>query len=403
MVAELLDSSGTRQLLHQMFSKIILPILLVLGAAVLTGLLVANRPEAAQESVAPVPLLVSSIIAKREAVTHRVDSQGEVKPRTETTLMSEVSGQIQAVSPAFVAGGYFKAGDVLLSIDPRNYETQVKRARANVAKARTQIATENALAGYAVEDWERLRALRATAKNASDLTLRRPQLAQAIAELESSEADLAKAEADLARATIRAPYAGMVRNKRADVGQFVGTGAPLAEIFAVDYAEVRLPLTQNDLDFIDVPKPGNESLASEVTLSATIGQTRQSWPAELVRTEGVFDASTRVLYGVARVEDPYALNEAENREPLRIGTFVTAQVTGRDGGLLFVVPRVALSGTDRLWLIDKEDRLQAAQVSIVRRLDDHLYIKDGLHDGDRICLTPLPSATAGMLVRVRDV
>ncbi len=386
-----------------MFSKILLPLLLVLGAAAITGVLITNRPEVAQESTAPAPLLVSSIIAKREAVTFMVDSQGEVKPRTETTLMSEVSGQIQAVSPAFVSGGYFKAGDVLLRIDPRNYETQVKRAHANVARARTQIATENALAGYAVEDWERLRVLRATAKTASDLTLRRPQLAQAIAELESSEADLKKAEDDLARATIRAPYAGMVRNKRADVGQFVGMGAPLAEIFAVDYAEVRLPLTQHDLNFIDVPEPGRESLSSEVTLSVTIGQTRQSWSAELVRTEGVFDASTRVLYGVARVLDPYALNQTADREPLRIGTFVTAQVTGRDGGLLFIVPRVALSGADRLWLIDKEDRLQAAQVSIVRRLDDRLYINDGLHDGDRICLTPLPSATAGMQVRVRDV
>jgi len=386
-----------------MFSKILLPLLLIVGAIAITGVLIAKRPEAAQDPAVPVPLLVSSTVARREAVTHMVDSQGEVKPRTETTLMAEVSGQIQAVSPAFVAGGYFKAGDVLLRIDPRNYETQVKRALANVARARTQIATENALAGYAVEDWERLRELRATTRTASDLTLRRPQLAQAVAELESSEADLKKAEDDLARATIRAPYAGMVRNKRADVGQFVSLGAPLAEIFAVDYAEVRLPLTQIDLDYIDIPEPGSESLVSEVTLFATIGQTRQAWSAELVRTEGVFDATTRVLYGVARVEDPYALNQEQAREPLRIGTFVTAQVTGRDGGLLFVVPRVALSGTDRLWLIDKEDRLQATQVSIVRRLDERLYIDEGLQDGDRICLTPLPSATAGMQVRVRDV
>ncbi len=386
-----------------MFSKIVLPLLLLAGAIAITGVLIANRPEAAQDPEVPTPLLVSSMIARREAVTHMVDSQGEVKPRTETTLMAEVSGQIQVVSPAFVAGGYFKAGDVLVSIDPRNYETQVKRAQANVARARTQIATENALAGYAVEDWERLRALRATTRTASELTLRRPQLAQAVAELESSEADLKKAEDDLSRATIRAPYAGMVRNKRADVGQFVSVGAPLAEIFAVDYAEVRLPLTQHDLEFIDMPEPGREALASEVTLSAVIGQSRQAWSAELVRTEGVFDSTTRVLYGVARVVDPYALDQAKAREPLRIGTFVSARVTGRDGGLLFVVPRAALSGTDRLWLIDKEDRLQSTQVSIVRRLDDQLYIDDGLHDGDRICLTPLPSATAGMPVRVRDV
>ena len=81
----------------------------------------------------------------------KVTSRGTVSPRTETTLVSEVSGQIVAVSPAFVSGGFFKKGDVLIRMDPRIYEANLKRARAEVAKARTGVATEHALAGYALE------------------------------------------------------------------------------------------------------------------------------------------------------------------------------------------------------------------------------------------------------------
>lgn len=384
-----------------MFGKYVLPLLLLIIAVGATGLLVANRPTPAREPQSRPPLQVNIIEARREPVVFTVESQGEVMPRTETALVTEVSGQILDTAPTFVAGGIFHKGDVLLRIDPRNYETQVRRAQAGVARAKTQIATENALAGYALDDWKRLRDLRATTRDASDLALRKPQLAAAMAELESAEAELKKAQDDLARTTIRAPYDGMIRNKRADTGQFVNTGTPVADIFATDHAEVRLPLTAADLAWLDLPAPGENHAGSAVRLAASIGDRDHTWPASLVRSEGVFDARTRVLYGVARVADPYALTS--DAEPLRVGTFVSAIITGRDAGLLWRVPRTALAGGNRIWLIDADEKLRSVEVNIVRRHGDHVYIDRGLSDGDRICTTRINGAVDGMIVRISDV
>ena len=223
---------------------------LVLVAVLAFVGLVAAREQAVRIAAQPPAVLVDVAVARREPVTFAVRSHGVVTPRTRTTLVSEVSGQIVEVAPAFVSGGFFQRGDVLVRIDPRHYETARKRARSVVAQAQTQVATERALAEYAEQDWQRLRGLEAAAGRASDLTLRKPQLAEAEAGLEYAQADLDKATEDLERTVVRAPYDGMVREKRADMGQFVNTGTALAVTFATDYAEVRLPLPQKDLRYL---------------------------------------------------------------------------------------------------------------------------------------------------------
>ena len=378
--------------------KIILPVAFIVAAVVASLAMIHGRPDAPKE-VAPKPaLLVSVATARRQPTSFVVRSRGLVSPRTQTTLVSEVAGQIAEVSDAFVSGGFFRRGDVLIRIDPRNYETLVKRARAEVARARTGVATENALAGYAFEDWERLRELNAAAGPASELTLRKPQLQQALAELESREAELEKVEEDLRRTVIRAPYDGMVREKIADVGQYVNVGAQLARTFAVDLAEVRLPVTQRDLRFLDLNKldTGGE-LA--VVLSATIGDQPLEWDARVVRSEGVFDTGSGVLYVVAQVDDPYDL-AASGRTPLRMGTFVTAAIAGLPGGELFAVPRYALSRGTTLWVVDANSTIQPRTVGVVRHDEDLAYLDRGLADGEIYVTTPIDHPLPGMRVRL---
>ena len=385
-----------------MFKKAVLPLIILAVAAAVTVLLVQNRPDPERQADVTRALAVETISAQRQPVIFEIDSHGEVLPRTQTVLMSEVSGQIIEVSESYVAGGFFEQGDVLLRIDPRNYQTAVKRARAGVAKARTQVSTENALAGYALKDWERLQALRAAPKEASDLTLRKPQLAEALAELESAEAELEKASRDLARTVIRAPYDGMVREKSADVGQFVNVGSALTQIFAVDFAEVRLPLTPADLQYVELPQSGGDRIPS-VALTADIAGEQRTWTADLVRTEGVYDSTSRVLYAVAQVEDPYRRKAEGREEPLRIGTFVTASIEGKDGGALFVLPRQVIYRGDRVWIVDDDDQLQPRDVEVVRTDRTNVYINDGLQAGDRVCLTRLNSPLPGMPVLLQDV
>ena len=383
-------------------------VLLSLVGILLAGLgavgLVAMRPQAVRVPVEPPALLVDVAVAQREPVTFQVRSHGVVTARTRTTLVSEVSGQIVDVAPAFVSGGFFQRGDVLVRIDPRYYETAHKRARSVVAQAETQVATERALAEYAERDWQRLRGLEAAAGAASDLTLRKPQLAEAEAGLEYARADLEKATEDLERTVVRAPYDGMVREKRADVGQFVNTGTALAVTFATDYAEVRLPLPQKDLRYVELPGPMVDK-PLPVMLTADIGDARHVWQGRLVRSEGVFDVESRVLHVVAQVDDPYrnaahAAGEGSQRgEPLRIGTFVTATIAGRPGGELFVIPRHSLQRGRTLWLVRDDGTIAPRDVEVLRADEEHAYVGRGLENGDTYVLVPPESALPGMIVR----
>jgi RND family efflux transporter MFP subunit len=380
-----------------MWTRVLVPIGIITVAALIALGLFNSRPQASQQPPLPPALLVDTVTASKQRTVFAVHTQGEVTPRTQTTLISEVSGQIVEVSSAFVSGGFFERGDVLVRIDPRIYETQLKRARAQVASARTQVATENALAGYAYQDWKRLRDLTTSGKPASDLTLRKPQVAQAIAGLESAEAELEKAQGDLTRTVIRAPYDGMVREKRSDVGQFVNSGTPLALTFATDYAEVRLPVTQNDLEYLDLPNP-DSGRSIPVTLNARVAGEERTWQASLVRSEGVFDPQSRVLYMVAQVPQPYQTSPG-NPEPLRIGTFVEAEIRGRDAGDLFAIPRHALYRNDQVWLVDDDDHLRGVTVNVVRSDKAQVYIDSGIDEGDRVCITPIDQPITGMLVR----
>ena len=393
-----------------MLKRVLTPVVVLIVAIGIAAALTLSRPEAKQQPRQPPVLLVDTLTAARLPTTFTVTTQGEVAPRTETTLISEVSGQIVEVSSAFVSGGFFTEGELLVRIDPRIYDARLKRARANVAAARTQVATENALAGYALEDWQRLQELRADGDwqrqhaehghnkgTPSDLTLRKPQLAAALAHLESAEAELVEAEGDLERTAIRAPYSGMVREKLSDIGQYVRVGDRLAKTFAVDYAEVRLPLNQADLQFLDLPRTAGAT-PLPVTLAANIAGVDQRWAGKVTRTEGVFDSRTRVLYAVAQIQDPYGI-ESARAEPLRIGTFVNAEIQGKHAGALFAVPRHALYKGTTVWLVDENNRLQPAEIGVVRADTHHVYIDRGLQEGDRICITPMEQPLAGLPVR----
>lgn len=375
----------------------------ILASAVGGAFVMVQTRAAPTQTEREIPvLLVDAIEARREPVFFRVNTQGAVTPRTESNLVSEVSGQIVEVASNYVAGGFFRKGELLLRIDPRNYQSALKSAQANVARVQTQVAKENALANFALDDWKTLRDLNASTGPISDLALRKPQLAEAIAESISAEAALEKAQEDLNRTSIRAPYDGMVQEKRADVGQYVNTGSQLALIFATDYAEIRLPITQRELALVDLPSADGSSLPLPVTLTSQAGKIQHTWQGLIVRSEGVFDSASRVLYVVAQVEDPYN-QSGRNGELLRIGTFVTASIQGRFGGALFTIPRHALQRGETLWIIDEQQKIYPRDVQIVSTDEEYAYVDGGLVNGDRYTITPIDQPLPGMPVRVNTL
>jgi multidrug efflux system membrane fusion protein len=328
-----------------------------------------------------------------------VSSQGTVSPRTESTLVPEVAGQVIWVSPRFASGGFFEAGEPLLRIDPFDFRQAVVQARSALAQAALRLAQEKAEAEVAEHEWIDL------GEGApSSLTLREPQLAEAEASLAAANAALERAQRNLERTEILAPYAGRIRRKDVDVGQYVTPGTPLALVYAVDFAEIRLPLPDEELAFVDLPlvyrgDDGSRN-APEVVLRASFAGREHEWSGHIVRTEGEIDERSRMVHAVARVADPYGRGEDPDRPPLAAGMFVNATILGRVVEGVSVVPRSAVRGEDQVIVVDGDDRLRLRTVEIVRTTAEQVIVGSGLDEGDRVCLSPLAAVTDGMRVRI---
>ena len=237
------------------------------------------------------------------------------------------------------------------------------------------------------------------------LTLRQPQLEEARAAVAAAEAALDRARRDVDRAAITAPYAGRVQSKDVDIGQFVTKGTPVARIYAVDSAEIRLPLPDQQLAYIDVAlsyRGGGQQAGPRVTLSANFAGRQHTWQGRIVRTESEIDAVSRMVHLVAEVRDPYAPGRDPSRPPLAVGMFVEAEIEGRTVRDIVVLPRAALRGRDQVLVVDESSRLHYRQVEILRSTSDSVLVRGGLAEGELVCISPLDTVTDGMAVRVLD-
>jgi RND family efflux transporter MFP subunit len=385
------------------FFKFVLPLALIALSIVAVVVMVAiaqgkrpDRREGADPSV-----LVEAIRAEVSSLNFAVTSQGPVEPRTVTTLVAEVSGQIVSVSPNFIPGGFFRKGEVLLQIDPSDYQTALLRAQANLASRKAQLADWEARSEQALKDWTNL----GRSGEPSDLVLRKPQLAEAQASVQAAQAELQQAQRNLERTRIRVPYDGLVRNKQVDVGQFVAPGTPLGVTFAVDRAEIRLPLSADDLRFLELPSATRLDADHRVpvVLTSEAGGENGRWNGEIVRTEGVVDRSSRVVFAVAEVNDPYGVLGQSQQAELRMGTFVRAEIEGLRAEDVVILPRSVLLPDDTVLIANEDRELEIRPVEVVRAEPRQVFISDGIEAGEWVVTTSMDAPIPGTRLSIRGV
>ncbi len=391
---------------------------IVLAGAAVAFLAVKLRPQPERRPAETPPPLVQVVRVATRPVALDVHSQGTVEPRTESTLVAQVGGRIVDVAESFAAGGFFRRGQTLVEIDPRDYRLAVSDAEAAVAQARVQLEREQAEAELAREEWEEL----GDGGEPSALLLRRPQLAQARAALEAAQAGVERARLNLERTSVSAPFDGRVRAKQADLGQYVAPGTPLADVYATEYAEVRLPVAKDDLQYLEIGvgwtadgaggAGGGDVAGPPVRLRAELAGATRTWQARVVRTGAEIDPRSRMLAVFARVDDPFQRNgrpaapaPPESPPPLPMGLFVEAEIAGRITPSAAVVPRRALRTTARtrdaeVLVVDADDTLHFRRVEVLRSVGDEIVVGAGLGDGDRVVVSRLEEAVAGMRVRV---
>ena len=376
--------------------KIISPVLvLVVSIGIVQGLSAAKpEPEKKEETQRLISLYVDEVTS--DMVTISVQTQGEVRPKTEIDLIPQVSGRIVGISESFAEGAEFDPGETLIKIDDTNYKLAVVRARARVAEAEVGVQRELANAKIKKEHW-------LDKRNAGEPTayaLNKPQVMEAEAKLLSAESDLKEAQLNVARTEINVPFLGRVREKNVGIGQYVTVGTQLGRVFSTDTVEIRLPLTDSQMAELNLPMGfmADAFNAPVVQFSAHVGNREHSWSGRIVRTHASVDPQTRLIYAIAEVEDPYGLG-SDNGAPIAVGMFVHADIAGVNSQAALVLPRLALRNANKVYVINDENRLEIRTVEVISTSEETVLVSNGVEVGDKVVTSTIPAAVDGMEVR----
>jgi len=374
-----------------MMRKFIVPALVVVASIFGAVTLMATSPQLKPAAVEPVAAAVRVLTVVPEPIQLKVHSQGTVVPNTESELIPEVSGRVVWKSPSLVNGGYFEEGEALLRLEDNDYRSALERARANLTRAQAEFE-------HARYEYQRLKSLE-DRQLTSRSQLENQQRAYRVAEasLQDARAGFAQASRDLARTEIKAPFSGLVRREAVDIGQFVSRGAAVATVYAADTAEVRLPIADRQLAFLNLPMANRGELPPDtqpnVVLKAEYAGQELTWHGKIVRTEAQIDTASRMVNVIARVD-----NDAQD-VPLSVGLFVTAEIDGLLVDDVVVLPRNALRNGNRVLVVADDNKLYFRDIEPLRLYHDEVLIKSGLEAGERVCVSPLQTPMDGMTVQ----
>lgn len=387
--------------------KIILPVI-VLGVLLFASrTLITMRPEPQAKEVKRKIPFVETLNVKKVKLRSSIATFGTVRPQTLTTLIAEVPGIVQGVAPiakekssakSFRSGGFFKKGDLLLTIEDTNLKAALAEAKANVSRTNLQLTQELELSKQARIEWgDRDWTL------ASALVKRIPQIQKARAEEGAANAKLAQAEQNLERASVQAPFQGRILKTMVDVGQQVGSGSPsaLAEIYALDSAEVFLSLSQSEMNFLGFTDGFDSTNELSVEIEIINKQGDIIHRGKLARSEGVVDSQTRLTKLVGLVNHCFAnpFSQEQVKEPLSVGQFVNLKLHGASRDV-FVIPDSAFRTQNTILVVNEENRLQVRQVDTIYRSDKEVWVNDGLANGEKVCITPIEIIANGMEVQL---
>ena len=374
------------------------PLLIIVLGVIISSLMIALRPVTIPDEVKFVHPFVEAESLQSESINIIVKSQGTIIPYTESQIFSEIIGPVVYVSSNLYEGSSFKKGDVLAKIDSKDYELDIKSAESILAAAKTKLSFEEAESLSAKEEWEKI-----GEGIPSDLALRVPQLKQAQSEVEAAEANLERLKRNLDKTIIRAPYDGLVRKKNIDIGTVVSPGFLLASVYSTDFVEIKLPIPDEELKFLDIPLDGSEIVPnkqSELILKGSFGGKDVVWRGSIVRMEAEIDPKSRMAVLIGRVARPYDL--VKNHIPLRVGQFVEAEIIGKKFNQVFSLGRELIRQDNQVITIDRLDTtLVFSKVNVIRYIDDIALITDGLNNMSLVCLTKLDIMYPDMKVQLK--
>lgn len=326
-----------------------------------------------------------------------INLNGNLSPIHKTEIASEVTGSVVDLSDRLVKGGYFKKGELILTIDDSDYKTAVAQANAELYSIKLNVEKEMELAKQAKEDWKELGDGAPT-----DLALRKPQIKQVLSELKAYEASLDKAKRDLEKTKIRAPYDCMISSKSVSVGTLVTPGVSLFEIFNVDRAQIRLGISPEDAVFIDLPRSGKlMKKGKKIEISWMENRSLLKRDGYISRTEGEVDPETRYQYLVVTIDDPYGLKSRV--APVKIGQFVSVDIPGKMIEKSLLLPAGAISPDKKVLKVNEKNMIHFESVNVLRRMGKNVLVTGNLEKDSKVVISKLDFPVEGTMVKINGV
>ena len=377
-------------------------VIIAIGVVIAVVFIKLKKPPQRQEQIVLAPLVKVEPLDRRD-IQMIVRGYGTVTPRLQVEIVPQVSGKVVWVNPQFRAGGFIRRGELILKIDPRDYELSLRQANAAVAEAQVMLDLEKAEAKISKEEWQQLHPGQ---EPDSPLVFREPQIRQAQARLESAEAGLATANLNLERTRPSLPVDAVIMNERIALGQYVMIGQSMGAAYGIESMEIEVPLEDKELAWLAVPDNTVSVNAAQspkkgaiARVSANFAGEEKCWLGYVVRTTGQVDITSRLISVVVEVSEPF--KDSGSTPPLLPGMFVEVAIEGNILKNAIAVPRDAMHNNNEVW-VATEGQLYVQSLDIVRADRDFAYADSGLDDGDMIIVSSLDTVIEEMKVRIQS-
>jgi multidrug efflux pump subunit AcrA (membrane-fusion protein) len=385
------------------------------------------------------------IEAQQVDVVPRVLGYGTARPAQVWRAIAEVRGRVTAIPSELKPGAFLAVDDVVLRIDPREYELQVAQLDAQITQEqsrlhelttqadndRASLTIEKSSLALAQHDLEHVEDLSNKAM-APDTELRSQQrrvLAQQqkVQSLENAlnlvpgkretleatiavlHAKLEQARLDLEKTIIRSPIRCRIGEVAIETGQFLQAGELLFEAdgVAVTEVDVQIPMdrARNLLRAVEPQMVGEISDMNALhrmfdltaTVTMRVGDLTVNWDARFIRIREQLNPVTRTIGIIVAVDEPYEQAIPGQRPPLLPGTFCEVELRGRAVAASIIVPRAALHD-GHVFIVDPDNRLRRRAVDVLFSQADFACLERGLSPAERVIISDPVPAIEGMLI-----
>ncbi len=369
--------------------KIILPLCLIGGGVAGYEYYKAQEVTLDRKPVEKTVPVVDVMNISPGRFTTRIRAMGTVQPDRKVDVKAQVAGKVEKVAEQFVQGGLLKKGQMMVQLEEADYNLAVDKAQSALNQALADFEIEKGQQQIAKEELSLMAKMSVDGIQETSLILRKPQLEQARAAVESAESDLETARLNLKRTQICAPFHALILSKDVDVGAMAAAQGTLATLVDVTCFQVKVQVPLDRLDRIRIHEK-NGSPARVRSLYAG-----REWPGTVVRSTGSVTGQSRMAGVIIQVNDPLGLGPDKGRPAMLLDDHVEAVIEGREFEKVFVLPRVVLREDSNLWMFN-DGRLEVRKVAPVWIEDDRVFIQSGLLAGDQVITSDLSAPVPGM-------